>query len=121
MVPTAEARITLHMLYSAVSPIGIASARLAMLPPVELRPGLWDTPRPVRLRRRRRGTHLYTTGYSFLLNPPCDPRQGMRARSSAAEGLWAPFIYASARVVQNDLTCPRRLAVRNAASRSLQS
>jgi len=34
MVPTLEAIITLQMLYSAVPPIGIASARLAMLPPV---------------------------------------------------------------------------------------
>src|SRR5882672_8791971 len=34
MVPTEEARITLQMLYSAVPPIGIASARLAMRPPV---------------------------------------------------------------------------------------
>src|SRR6266446_538399 len=38
MVPTEEARITLQMPYSAVPPIGIASARLAMLPPLELRP-----------------------------------------------------------------------------------
>src|SRR2546425_11459482 len=34
MVPTEEARITLQMPYSAVPPMGIASARLAMLPPV---------------------------------------------------------------------------------------
>src|SRR5881394_264795 len=39
MVPTAEARITRQMSYSAVPPIGTASARLAMLPPVQLRPG----------------------------------------------------------------------------------
>src|SRR5438874_2200543 len=34
MVPTEEARITFQMLYSAVPPIGIASARLTMLPPM---------------------------------------------------------------------------------------
>src|SRR5882724_7736212 len=34
MVPTEEARITFQMPYSAVPPIGIASARLAMRPPM---------------------------------------------------------------------------------------
>jgi hypothetical protein len=34
MVPTAEARITRQMLYSAVPLTAIASARVAMLPPV---------------------------------------------------------------------------------------
>ncbi len=33
MVPTAEARITRQMLYSAVPVMGIASARLAIRPP----------------------------------------------------------------------------------------
>src|SRR6266436_7408334 len=37
MVPTDEARITLQRPYSALPPMGIASGRLAMLPPVELR------------------------------------------------------------------------------------
>jgi hypothetical protein len=35
MVPTEEAEITFQMLYSGVPAIAIASARLAMLPPVE--------------------------------------------------------------------------------------
>jgi hypothetical protein len=38
-VPTEEARITLQMLYSAVPPTAIASARVAMLPPVDAEPG----------------------------------------------------------------------------------
>src|SRR5207249_6324386 len=37
MVPTEEARITRQIPYSAVLPMGIASARLAMCPPLELR------------------------------------------------------------------------------------
>src|ERR1700682_3941780 len=71
MVPTLEAKITRQILYSAVPPIGIASARLAMLPPVELRAGCWDAPRLDRLRGRGRETHLYSSGYSLPLNPTC--------------------------------------------------
>src|ERR1700730_706484 len=95
------------MLYSAGLPAAIASARLAMLPPVEFRPGCQDVPMTDRPPRRRVEAHLCCRGYSRLLNPPCDSRYGMRARSSAVEGLWnAPFIYASARVVKNDLFLP---------------
>src|ERR1700686_3907260 len=101
MVPTLEARITRQMLYSAVPPIGIASARLAMLPPVQLQAGCCDTPPPERLRRRSCGTQLYFTAYSFLLNPLCLLAIRDASQTSVAEGLSnAPFIYASACVVK---------------------
>src|SRR6266403_563116 len=100
MVPTLEAIITFQMLYSAVPPTGIASARLAMRPPVksELLAALWRW--PITLERGYTA-HLTWRLFSLPLNPPSDSPLGCEPGLQWRKGTrMPPFIYGSAWVVK---------------------
>src|SRR5258707_9850645 len=85
MVPTLEAIITLQMLYSAVPPIGTASARLAMLPPVKSDPLATVCAGRSQLSARPRGTlHLTSRFPSF--ESPCDSPLGCEPRLQWRKG-----------------------------------
>src|SRR6266480_2477924 len=93
MVPTAEARITRQMSYSAVPPIGTASARLAMLPPVQLRPGYRGAALLI-AGPSDAARHLTGRLLSLPLNPPFDSPFGVGSQVfSAGKGFGIPRSY----------------------------
>src|SRR6266513_5119817 len=83
MVPTAEARITRQMPYSSVPPIGTASARLAMLPPVQLRPGYRGAALLI-AGTSDAARHLTGRLLSLPLIPPFDSPLGVRSQVFSA-------------------------------------
>src|SRR5258708_31488412 len=101
MVPTEEARITLQIPYSAVPPMGIASARLAMLPPVEFDPGYWGVAQSRRPAGEAADTPLRHCPPLALESPlltrgkGCEPGLQWRRGSGTP-----PVIYVSAFVVK---------------------
>jgi hypothetical protein len=68
-VPTAEARITRQMLYSATPPAA-TFARLAMLPPDD---ATWNQVCPGNKAAMAACRHTPVGIDSFLVNPPCGP------------------------------------------------
>src|SRR5438034_9968230 len=96
MVPTDEARITPQILGAAVPPIGIASARLAMRPPVKSLP-LRDSVTLGESPRAWLGGTLHGTFLFQRLNPPfaspcgCEPVLPVRQARSMS-----PFLFGSA-------------------------